>query len=78
MSFAGEATGVFGLLGKAWNLLRDRLARHQPASVWEGVPVSDIVCANLPACGSVGMQREAQSAIARAPCIQGLEKSRAW
>lgn len=23
MSFVGEATGVFGLLGKAWNLLRD-------------------------------------------------------
>ncbi|MFA7558334.1 MAG: hypothetical protein WCZ20_11105 [Hydrogenophaga sp.] len=25
MSFVGEATGVFGLLEKAWNLLRDRL-----------------------------------------------------
>lgn len=25
MSFVGEASGVFGLLGKAWNLLRDRL-----------------------------------------------------
>lgn len=25
MSIVGEATGVFGLLGKAWNLLRDRL-----------------------------------------------------
>lgn len=25
MSFVGEATGVFGLLGKAWSLLRDRL-----------------------------------------------------
>lgn len=25
MSFVGEATGVFGLLGKAWNLLRNRL-----------------------------------------------------
>jgi len=25
MSFVGEATGVVGLLGKAWNLLRDRL-----------------------------------------------------
>jgi hypothetical protein len=25
MSFVGEATGVFGLLDKAWNLLRDRL-----------------------------------------------------
>lgn len=25
MSFVGEATGVFGLLGKVWNLLRDRL-----------------------------------------------------
>lgn len=26
MSFVGEATGVLGLLGKAWSLLRDRLA----------------------------------------------------
>ena len=26
MSFVGEPTGVFGLLGKAWTLLRDRLA----------------------------------------------------
>ncbi len=25
MSFVGEAIGVFGLLGKAWSLLRDRL-----------------------------------------------------
>lgn len=25
MSIIGEATGVFGLLGKAWNLVRDRL-----------------------------------------------------
>lgn len=25
MSLVGEATGVFGLLGKAWSLLRDRL-----------------------------------------------------
>lgn len=25
MSFVGEATGIFGLLGKAWILLRDRL-----------------------------------------------------
>lgn len=25
MSIAGEVTGVLGLLGKAWNLLRDRL-----------------------------------------------------
>ncbi len=25
MSFVGEATGVFGLLEIAWNLLRDRL-----------------------------------------------------
>ena len=25
MSFVGEATGVFGLLGKSWSLLCDRL-----------------------------------------------------
>jgi hypothetical protein len=25
MSIVGEATGVFGLLGKAWGWLRDRL-----------------------------------------------------
>lgn len=25
MSIVGEATGVIGLLGKSWNLLRDRL-----------------------------------------------------
>ena len=25
MSFVGEVTAVFGLLGKGWNLMRDRL-----------------------------------------------------
>ena len=25
MPFVGEATGVFGLLGKGWSVLRDRL-----------------------------------------------------
>jgi hypothetical protein len=37
MSIVGEATGVFGLLDKAWNLLRDRLdpARAQAQRLTE-------------------------------------------
>lgn len=33
MSFVGEATGVLGLLGKTWNLLRDRLVPGDRATV---------------------------------------------
>ena len=50
MSFVGEATGVFGLLGKAWNLLRDRLdpARAQAKRLIETFEAYGIARQQIP------------------------------
>lgn len=50
MSFVGEATGVFGLLEKAWNLLRDRLdpARAQAKRLIETFEAYGIARQQIP------------------------------
>lgn len=50
MSFVGEATGVFGLLGKAWNVLRDRLdpARAQAKRLIETFEAYGIARQQIP------------------------------
>ena len=50
MSFVGEATGVFGLLGKAWNLLHDRLdpARAQAKRLIETFEAYGIARQQIP------------------------------
>lgn len=50
MSIVGEATGVFGLLGKAWNLLRDRLdpARAQAKRLIETFEAYGIARQQIP------------------------------
>jgi hypothetical protein len=50
MSFVGEATGVVGLLGKAWNLLRDRLdpARAQAKRLIETFEAYGIARQQIP------------------------------
>lgn len=50
MSFVGEVTGVFGLLGKAWNLLRDRLdpARAQAKRLIETFEAYGIARQQIP------------------------------
>lgn len=50
MSFVGEATGVFSLLGKAWNLLRDRLdpARAQAKRLIETFETYGIARQQIP------------------------------
>ena len=50
MSFVGEATGVLGLLGKAWNLLRDRLdpARAQAKRLIETFEAYGIARQQIP------------------------------
>jgi len=50
MSFVGEATGVIGLLGKAWNLLRDRLdpARAQAKRLIESFEAYGIARQQIP------------------------------
>jgi hypothetical protein len=50
MSFVGEATGVIGLLGKAWNLLRDRLdpARAQAQRLIESFEAYGIARQQIP------------------------------
>lgn len=50
MSIVGEATGVFGLLEKAWNLLRDRLdpARAQAKRLIETFEAYGIARQQIP------------------------------
>jgi hypothetical protein len=50
MSFVGEATDAFGLLGKAWNLLRDRLdpARAQAKRLIETFEAYGIARQQIP------------------------------
>lgn len=50
MSFVGEAAGVIGLLGKAWNLLRDRLdpARAQAKRLIETFEAYGIARQQIP------------------------------
>ena len=51
MSIVGEVTGVFRLLGKAWNLLRDRLdpARAQAKRLIETFEAYGIARQQIPA-----------------------------
>ncbi|AOF87620.1 hypothetical protein BSY239_3405 [Hydrogenophaga sp. RAC07] len=50
MSFVGEATGVFGLLGKTWSLLRDRLdpARAQAKRLIETLETYGVARQQIP------------------------------